>query len=102
MMLAMGARMKRLDPAQIAAILRATGGTPPFPRHTERSGWQARAATPVARAIVARAGAALAEPTPTMGASDFLAFQRTGDREPFETPHIERRTRIRMSRSAIW
>ncbi|GAB4428355.1 MAG: heparinase II/III family protein [Chloroflexi bacterium OHK40] len=86
--------MSPFEQAQLAATLRATREPFPFPARAERARWSARAGTPLGHEICARAEAELTEPTPPLPASAFLAFQRSGAREPFEKPHVRRRTRL--------
>ncbi|MCU0489971.1 MAG: heparinase II/III-family protein [Chloroflexaceae bacterium] len=86
--------MPPTDSALIADILRNTSGVFPFPTLAERERWQPLAATAVGRDILNRAETALVQPTPPIPATAFLAFQRDGAREPYETPHEQRRTRL--------
>lgn len=86
--------MSPFDPARLAATLRDVSGSFPLPMLAERERWSVYAGTPVGREIRARAEAALVEPTPAIPASAFLAFQRSGQRDPFERPHERRRTRL--------
>lgn len=86
--------MSHFDLAQPGATLRSTRGSFPFPTYAERSRWAPHTHTPLGREIQARAEAALAEPTPPIAASAFLAFERTGERDPYEAPHERRRTRL--------
>ncbi|NJO81577.1 MAG: heparinase [Blastochloris sp.] len=80
----------------IARYLRTSTRAFPFPTCHERSRWQPLAATALGRDLLARADQALAEPTPALSAGAYLAFQRSGAREPYEIPHIARRTRLML------
>lgn len=84
------------DSATIAAILREAKGRPPFPTHADRDVWERLRDQRVPQQILAWAEQALSEPTPQVLAIDYLAFQRDGQREPYETPIDRRRERLIM------
>lgn len=88
--------MSPFELAQLAATLRQTAGGFPLPTRAERARWEPLATTALGREIRTLATAALAEPTPAITASAFLAYQRDGERTPFEAPHQRRRTRLML------
>lgn len=68
---------------ELVRILRQTGGRPLLPSIVDRAAWAALVRRPIAREITAEARASLAEPTPPLRATDYLAYFRTGSRQPF-------------------
>ncbi|MCG8351719.1 MAG: heparinase II/III family protein [Chloroflexales bacterium] len=84
------------DSETIAAILREAKGHPPFPTHADRHAWERLRGQRIPQHILAWAEQALHEPTPQALATDYLAFQRDGQREPYEKPIDRRRERLIM------
>ncbi|WP_168207427.1 heparinase II/III family protein [Microlunatus elymi] len=78
-------------PSRVRARL---AGWEPFPKITDRAGWQAVPAR-VRNQTLARAEEALQAPWPELRASVFADFYRNGDRSRFELPHFERRKLLR-------
>ncbi|AJQ97971.1 heparinase II/III domain-containing protein [Gynuella sunshinyii] len=66
----------------------------PYPPIADRAAWQALNHGPhaqVAARLLALAEASLAEPIPTLRASDYLAYSRDGSRFEYEQPQVQRR-----------
>jgi hypothetical protein len=63
----------------------------PFPRLTDRGGWQALS-KPVAAHLIARGEEALKAPFPSLPATLYLGYARVGNRSRFESAYFERRT----------
>ncbi|HEY9294731.1 MAG TPA: heparinase II/III family protein [Microlunatus sp.] len=80
-----------LPPSRVRAEL---GTWDPFPKITDRAGWQAVPAA-VRDEALARAEEALTAPWPELRASVFADFHRNGNRSRFELPHFERRKLLR-------
>ncbi|NJM08853.1 hypothetical protein HC891_25615 [Candidatus Gracilibacteria bacterium] len=88
--------MSFCDPVLVANVLRETNGAYPLPQRAARERWQVLRATALGHEILCRAEAALSEPTPPLPASFYLAFHRSGAREPYEQPSAERRERLTL------
>ncbi len=82
------------DKAKIAAILSTTQGQRTFASYTDRDVWGTLRTRPAAIEIVARAEQALMSATPQVLATDYLAYVRAGQREPYEDPINARRDRL--------
>ena len=86
--------LSRYNAIDIEAALRATDPRPPFPPASDRDGWAAirRAiGEEKATAIIARGEEAARTPIPSLPATLWLEFQRTGRREGFQEPRSARR-----------
>lgn len=86
--------LSRYNPIDIEAALRATEPRPPFPPAGDRDGWTAIRRTigeEKAMAIIARGEEAARTPIPSLPATLWLEFQRTGRREGFQEPRSARR-----------
>lgn len=89
--------LSRYNAIDIEAALRATQPAPPFPPASDRAGWAAirqaigeeRSAT-----IIARAEEAARTPIPSLPATLWLEFQRSGRREGFQEPRQARRAML--------
>lgn len=84
------------SPEQLLAALRGAPGRPPFPTRADRRVWAALRDGRLGQQALVLASAALAEPTPPIRATDYLAFARDGAREPFGTPSEARRARLML------
>lgn len=82
------------DTAKIAAILSTTQGQASFPSCTDRSAWEELRTRPAAIMIMTQAEEALKAPPPQVLATDYLAYIREGQREPYEDPINARRDRL--------
>lgn len=79
------------------ALTQAAPKWPPFPPITDREAWQQVAehlGEEETERRLATAEAAAAEPIPPLPATLFLEFQRTGQREGYQTPRARRRTML--------
>lgn len=79
-----------VDPAAVAAARAARPGWTAFARADDRAAWEAVDET-TRVAVLEHAHAALAAPPPLLTASQWLAFQRTGDRRAYEDGYFRRR-----------
>jgi hypothetical protein len=80
----------------IAQVLATTSGPFPFPTIEDRAAWQRLGGQPVAHEVIRRAAVALQFPPPQVLATDYLAYQRAGQREPGESPIDCRRARLAL------
>lgn len=86
--------LSRYNPIDIEAALRATEPRPPFPPVADRDGWttiRRAIGEEKAMAIIARGEEAARTPIPSLPATLWLEFQRTGRREGFQEPRSVRR-----------
>jgi hypothetical protein len=84
----------RYNPVDIEIALREAQPFEPFPRSSDRAAWEAIAARLGERAVrewIALAEEAARQPVPSLPATLWLEFQRTGQREGFQRPRSERR-----------
>jgi len=80
-------------PERLADALPAPGDWRPYPTVADREAW--RAAEPgLAGRTQAEAEARRGAPWPPLPASLFADFRRTGDRQRFQRPYFERRSRL--------
>ena len=78
---------------RLSAVLAAPGKWRPFPRCDERGAWEALPAD-VRRQSVAAGEHHLGQPWPSLPATVFLEFRRTGNRSHFEQLQFTRRRRL--------
>lgn len=89
--------LSRYNPIEIEAALRATPPSPPFPPVEERAAWNAvgqRLGAPAVAALIQRAEGLARLDVPSLPATLWLEFQRTGERSGYETPAALRRSRL--------
>ena len=78
----------------IAAVLAQTEGQPLLPTRADRAHWRQFAGQPIAEEVIGLAEQALAEPTPVITATSYLAYRRSGDRTAHEALVDGRRARL--------
>jgi hypothetical protein len=91
------AALWRHNPIEVELALRAASAAPPFPPIGDRVAWrEARAHVGEAEvaALIARAEAAATATIPSLPATLFLEFDRTGERDGYQRPQAERRANL--------
>ncbi len=86
--------LSRYNPIDVERILRTTAGEPPFPPIENRAAWdevRTRLGDSRVREAIRTAEHNASEPVPALPATLFLEYQRTGQREGFQTPRSRRR-----------
>jgi len=78
----------------LADLLRDAKGRPPLPTRAEREPWERLHGARVPQKVLALAEEALKSPPPPLYVTDYLAFRRSGQREPWEGPVDARRDRL--------
>lgn len=81
-------------PEKLAAVVIPREKFHPFPTASQRDAWAALPAQ-TRQFILERGEAALAEPWPALPATLYLQYVRIGDRENFQRPYFDRRTKLR-------
>jgi hypothetical protein len=82
------------NPVDIEHILRTAEVPPPFPPAADRAAWQqVRGELGEERAgdVIAQAGTYASTPVPSLPATLYLEFARTGQREGYQAPRSQRR-----------
>ncbi|GAB4515804.1 MAG: heparinase II/III family protein [Anaerolineae bacterium] len=91
--------LTRFNPIDVEIALRAATPRPPFPPASDRQAWE-QVATELGSEEIGRmiqeAEEAASRPIPSLPATLFLEFKRTGRREGYQEPRQERRTMLKQ------
>ena len=86
--------MENISEATLYRILTETKWTNPFPPISARKSWNNLASHPLINFILEDAAEIAERPIPSLTATLYLDHGKTGRREPYQDPHVERRTRL--------